>query len=83
MKRLAVRAPDLDIFSSHYVLRDASGWKITDAGRSFLTLIEAPVLEQGLVKPDALQPVAAARPLPANVIPIADHRARRRGRAAA
>jgi hypothetical protein len=32
MKRLAARAPDLDIFSSGYVLREPSGWQITEAG---------------------------------------------------
>ncbi len=33
MKRLAARAPGLEIFTSGYVLRDNSGWQITDAGR--------------------------------------------------
>jgi hypothetical protein len=36
MKRLAARAPDLDIFSQSFVLRDNAGWQITDAGRAFL-----------------------------------------------
>jgi hypothetical protein len=83
MKRLAARAPDLDIFSSGYVLREASGWQITDVGRTFLTSLEAPALEPELVEPEML-PIAAAAPLlPANVIPIADHRVRGRRRAAA
>ena len=33
MKRLAARAPDLDIFSQSFVLRDNAGWQITDASR--------------------------------------------------
>jgi hypothetical protein len=32
MKGLAARAPDLDIFSQSFVVRDAEGWEITDAG---------------------------------------------------
>lgn len=41
MKRLAALAPGLDMFRSSFVLRDAGGWQITDAGRAFLTLLEA------------------------------------------
>lgn len=76
MKRLAARAPDLDIFSNGYVLRDAAGWHITDAGRAFLKTIEAPATEPDLVEPEMQQPVAAVLPL--NVIQIAERRARRR-----
>jgi hypothetical protein len=43
-KRLAARAPGLDIFSQALVVRDAAGWQITAAGRSLLTSIEAPTL---------------------------------------
>jgi hypothetical protein len=32
-KRLAARAPGLDIFTHAFVLRDAAGWQITEAGR--------------------------------------------------
>jgi hypothetical protein len=42
MKGLAARAPDLDIFSQSFVVRDAEGWEITDAGRAFLVSLEAP-----------------------------------------
>lgn len=41
-KRLAARVPQLDIFGSGYVLRDDSGWRITDIGRQFLDSLEAP-----------------------------------------
>jgi hypothetical protein len=41
-KRLAARAPQLDIFGSAFVLRDDSGWQITEIGRQFLELLEAP-----------------------------------------
>ncbi len=83
MKRLAARAPGLDIFSSGYVLREDIGWQITDVGRAFLTSIEAPAIEPTLIEPEVFQLVAAAPLLTAKVIPIADHQAKRRRRAAA
>ncbi|MDO8399381.1 MAG: hypothetical protein Q7T45_16335 [Bradyrhizobium sp.] len=43
MKRLAASAPRLDIFSSAFVNRQMDGWRITNAGRQFLTQLEAPV----------------------------------------
>ena len=84
MKLLAARAPELSIFSSHYVIRDAAGWQITDAGRSFLAAIETP----------AGDPVIDLRPAPvfvseppgdtiSNVIELAHHQDKRRARAAA
>jgi hypothetical protein len=42
-KRLAARAPGLDIFSQALVLRDTDGWQITDAGRTLLASIETRV----------------------------------------
>jgi hypothetical protein len=44
MKRLAARAPDLDVFGSRFVLRDDAGWQISDAGRAFLVSLEAPTI---------------------------------------
>jgi hypothetical protein len=41
-KRLAARAPKLDIFADSFVLRDDRGWQITESGRQFLTSLEAP-----------------------------------------
>ncbi len=41
LKRLAQRAPAIDIFGSGYVLRDDEGWEITAAGRDFLRALEA------------------------------------------
>jgi hypothetical protein len=40
LKRLAARAPDLDIFGQRLILRDSSGWQITAEGRTFLDLLE-------------------------------------------
>ena len=79
MRCLAARAPDLDIFSRGYVVREHGGWQITEAGRAFLTLIEAPVAETALAEPAAPPPLHAADPVPpANVIRIADYATRRR-----
>lgn len=79
MKRLAARAPGLDIFSSKYVVRDATGWRITNGGRTFLNSIETPPAEEAPTEPDVLQPLTIAVPdrLP-NVIQIATHQSRRR-----
>ena len=84
MKRLAARAPGLSIFSSKYVLQDASGWQITHAGRAFLMLIERPASGPVSVEIEAPHPVAAAAPdFPANVIKLSDLAKRRRRLAAA
>ena len=42
-KRLAARAPKLDIFADSFVLRDDRGWQITESGRQFLASLEAPL----------------------------------------
>jgi hypothetical protein len=39
-KRLAARVPDLDIFSQALVERLNGGWRITEAGRALLALME-------------------------------------------
>ena len=41
LKRLAARAPDLDIFGQGLILRDSSGWQITPEGRAFLDWLES------------------------------------------
>src|SRR3954452_11018593 len=45
LKRLAARAPGLDIFSSKFVVRDPTGWQITAAGRIALREMEVPPTE--------------------------------------
>jgi hypothetical protein len=42
-KRLAARAPELDIFKDSFVLRDNNGWQITEGGRKFLASLEEPL----------------------------------------
>ena len=82
MKRLAARAPELDIFSSGYVLREPSGWQITAKGRDFLISIEAP-LEPALA-PVALPTPVVSDPtdLPPNVVQLAGHKVQRARRVA-
>jgi hypothetical protein len=76
MKCLAARAPGLDIFSSGYVLRDASGWEITTGGSEFLKSIETPADEP--VETASPPPVVLATPdQPSNVIQLADHKIQR------
>ena len=41
LKRLAARAPGLDIFGQRLILRDSSGWQITPQGRAFLDWLES------------------------------------------
>jgi hypothetical protein len=43
MRRLAARAPKLEISADAFVLRDDRGWCITDSGRQFLASLEAPI----------------------------------------
>ena len=83
MKRLAARAPELDIFSSGYVLRDPSGWQITTKGREFLISIEAPLAEPART-PVALPMPVVSDPtdLPPNVVQLVGRKVRRARRAA-
>jgi hypothetical protein len=83
MKRLAARAPELDIFSSGYVLREPSGWQITAKGREFLISLEAPLAEPTLA-PVALPAPLVSDPtdLPLNVVRLVDHKGQRVRRAA-
>ncbi len=83
MKRLAARAPALDIFSSGYVVREESGWLITDLGRQFLTTIETPAVEPVLEPVVAEVALLIAPDVPANVIQLVEHKVTRRRRRAA
>jgi hypothetical protein len=66
-KRLAARAPKLDIFGDAFVLRDDWGWQITDIGRQLLASLEAPIpvtldYEQPS-EADAMVPTAPPSPI--------------------
>jgi hypothetical protein len=85
-KRLAARAPKLDIFGDSFVLRDDRGWQITDIGRQFLASLEAPIpVTLDYEQPPEAATVAMAPPSP--VLPplrlVVDNvRTSRRGRGA-
>ena len=79
-KRLAARAPGLDIFSQALVLRDTDGWQITDAGRTLLASIEmrVPKTPEGEQIPVLVaEPVAFPAPQTMRLVRT-DRRARRR-----
>ena len=68
MRRLAVRAPKLDIFFDELVVRNKNGWQITDRGRELLASLEAPAPaardpeqwsgpDQAIAVPTPVQPV--------------------------
>jgi hypothetical protein len=86
MKRLAARAPDLDIFTQALVLRDDAGWQITDAGRARLAFLEKPAPRTADVDQSA-EPIAtpptsmSASPAPKPLLVLAPRRPRRRGTA--
>jgi len=76
-KRLAARAPSLDIFGQSFVLRDDAGWQITDAGRAFLVSLESP---SHMTNKNA-KPAEVIVPLPLpQISPPARAMARRGGR---
>jgi hypothetical protein len=54
-KRLAARAPKLNIFGDSFVLRDDKGWQITEGGRQFLASLEAtlPIAAEPVQAPEA------------------------------
>jgi hypothetical protein len=67
-KRMAARAPKLDIFADSFVLRDNNGWHITEGGRQFLASLEAalPIAAEPVQAPDAdmtKQPRSSATPI--------------------
>ena len=70
-KRLAARAPGLDIFSQALVLRDADGWQITNAGRTLLASIEMRVPttpESEQIPAVVAEPVAFPAPQPMRLV---------------
>jgi hypothetical protein len=82
-KRIAARAPDLDIFSQSLVIREDEGWQITDAGRTFLALVETP-LSMPTASTTRPASIAAIRPLGSpsiRLIGLNRHRKLRRRRA--
>jgi hypothetical protein len=80
-KRIATRAPDLDIFSQAFVLREPTGWQITAAGREFLASVEKPPSEPVQSVPvEADTSMVAAPPVSLIGVNSRRQRHRRRGR---
>jgi hypothetical protein len=80
-KRIAARAPGLDIFSEAFVVRDIAGWQITAAGRALLMSIEAPassVQDPAEIAEAASLPPSSEPSVP--VIGVNQRRSRRRRR---
>jgi len=79
LKRLAQRAPTIDIFGSGYVLRDDEGWEITAAGRDFLRALEA-VTQDNCPPVSEPVPLASARTTesPRGALIVVGHRFRNR-----
>ena len=62
IRRLAARAPGIDVFGDGYVRRGDAGWEITAAGLAFLAGLEA-VTQDNLPSPEDIEP---------EVSPVAD-----------
>jgi hypothetical protein len=76
-KRIAARAPDLNIFSQAFVVRDPTGRRITAAGREFLATVEKPPLP--LTQPvEVAIPAAPETVLPPTLVNARRQRRRRR-----
>src|SRR5258705_13113043 len=82
-KRLAARAPGLDIFTQAFVLRDEAGWQITHAGKAFLADLEAPVQVAAPMDKAAEPALSLTQMPPSPVIQLNEIKRRRvrRGRA--
>lgn len=84
-KRLALRVPDLDIFSQGLIDRLNGGWRITDKGRAVLELMEARPRdpEPATAEADAETSEPQASPLGRSVVVRTGKRDRRQRRKAA
>jgi hypothetical protein len=79
IKRLARRAPAIDIFGSLYVLRDHQGWEITAAGRDFLRALEAVTQDNQLPLGEQVpSPSSAVAESPRGTLIVVGHRFKNR-----
>lgn len=67
MRRLSLRAPQLDLFGSGFFLRQNHGWQITNAGLQFLRRLEASIetMPQSEQHPESLDPSPSLKLAPA------------------
>jgi hypothetical protein len=75
LKRLATRAPRLDIFGQHLVLKDGANWVLTAAGREMLRHLETPAP----VKPALIVVARSDSPVIPEPSMARDHQRRRAG----
>ncbi|OAF19203.1 hypothetical protein AXW67_37715 [Bradyrhizobium neotropicale] len=69
-KRMATRAPDLDIFSQRLIERVNGGWRITEKGRAVLDVMEARSIPTEM-QPEMIAPASElAKPTPADTLPV-------------
>ncbi|WP_271623385.1 hypothetical protein [Bradyrhizobium sp. CCBAU 11430] len=81
MKRLAERAPGLNIFGQKFVERDSGHWIITEGGRAFLASLERAVMTttQERALDDTIEKPLASK-LPASPLTSGRRNASRRHR---
>ncbi|MDT4740301.1 hypothetical protein [Bradyrhizobium sp. WYCCWR 12699] len=80
-RRLAAKAPDLDIWSQGLVERLSGGWKITAKGRAVLDLMEArPAAPEAVQVPAVEDSIAASTSPVSSLRQPADGAKRRRER---
>jgi len=77
-KRLAAKAPDLDIWSQGLVERLSGGWKITAKGRAVLDLMEARPAASEAGQVPAVEDSIAASKSPISTLRQPAGRAKRR-----
>jgi hypothetical protein len=70
MRRLAARAPKLEIFADAFVLRDDRGWCISDSGRQFLASLEAPIPAHQEEQEQPSEPCVTVVTAPSQVQPV-------------
>jgi hypothetical protein len=63
-KRLAARAPGLNIFEQGLVERGNGGWRVTDKGRAVLELMEARISSQPLAAVSVVEKASAEQVTP-------------------
>jgi hypothetical protein len=82
VRRLAARAPNLDIFTQGLVRRDSAGWEIAPEGRDFLRSLERPTIDdlsdKSLMTADKrpMAPKTAPAPEPEQPQAVLVHRSR-------
>lgn len=82
LRRLAVRAPNLDVFGQGFIVRNSAEWRLTDAGRTMLRQLEAPDQAIAPAEPEiaavTAKAVKAPPPIVVKMVGLHDRSRRRR-----